>query len=542
MGDEIERKFLPKELPDMRQCEKKEIVQGYLTVGENSSVRVRNMDDKYFLTFKSGRGRKRRELEPELTKSQFDELWPGTEGTRVVKTRHYVPEDKNKVEVNVYHGRLEGLVLFEVEFQSDEDCEKFVPPSWFGKEVTDNPKFLDMNLSLYGINRIAELPKFQYELDDGLARLILAVEDRLSSQERIVVNVAGGTSSGKTYAVASKLKACFGNKAVLISMDDYYRGNEYISAQRAEGKDINWDMPDALNLELLAEHLQMLKRSKSVQKPIYSFKTGEPIGSENVSPARVIIVEGLFALNSSVVSDSDIRAYVDVSTHGMLLRRLFRDVHRTSQKPSDILKYFVSTVLPMHEQHVASTRVNADLVICNEYRPEVEAQRSGMYEVQLKFKKSLDRDKLREIGAEHIGFTKQQDHYFKPRNNASDEVIRIRTENGRFLLGYKGPRVDSEVRKRPKFEFEIDEETKQSVKSLYDEPVMAVHKDRNLYVLDGVVFSLDERVYKFANSSAWPLGDFVEIRSTVDDDRVKKLVSKLGLSLDDKVTASYLDM
>src|SRR3990172_7622806 len=104
MGDEIERKFLPADLPgNLKQCPLEEIAQGYLVMTDDSSVRVRRKGEKYFLTFKSGKGRKRQELEPELTTAQFDELWLGTEGKRVTKTRYSVPEGPHTVEVDVFH-------------------------------------------------------------------------------------------------------------------------------------------------------------------------------------------------------------------------------------------------------------------------------------------------------------------------------------------------------------------------------------------------------------------------------------------------------
>jgi len=539
MGDEIERKFLPAELPEgLKKCEHEEILQGYLVTSENASVRVRSKGDKYFLTFKSGKGRKRQELEPELLRDQFDELWPGTEGKRVAKTRHYFPAPRT-VEVNVYHGKLEGLTLFEVEFSSDEDSEKFVPPSWFGREVTDDPRFLDMNLAEHGIERLL-LPKFQYDLEDGLARLIQAVEERLPCQEKVVVNVAGGTSSGKTTAVAAKLKEHFGRDAILISMDDYYRGNTYINMQRVQGKEINWDMPDALNLELLAEHLQMLKMGKPVQKPVYNFKTGEPYGIEDMQPAKVIIAEGLFALNERVVSEADVRVYVDISTHGMLLRRLLRDIHRTNLKPAEILKYFATTVLPMHEQYVNSTKIQADLVISNEYRPEIEAQRAGMYEVQVKVRAYLHPEDLRKLGAESLGCVLQTDHYFSPQDRVTDESIRIRSESGRLILGYKGPKIDSDVRKRPKFEFEIDDETERYVRSMYD-MTKTIAKKRTLYQLDGAVFSVDD-TSRLEDGAMKSLGSFVEVRSTGGEEKIYAVLEKLSLDKMEKITKPYIEM
>jgi adenylate cyclase len=99
----------------------------------------------------------RSESEIELTSEQFDSLWPATEGRRVEKTRRVWPlEGGPAAEVDVYAGRLDGLVVVEVEFVSASEAEAFVAPAWFGSEVTDDDRFKNRRLALDGRPRGAD--------------------------------------------------------------------------------------------------------------------------------------------------------------------------------------------------------------------------------------------------------------------------------------------------------------------------------------------------------------------------------------------------
>lgn len=388
----------------------------------------------------------------------------------------------------------------------------------------------------------------EYELGEGVARLAEMVQEKISQKEgTIIVEVAGGSASGKTSAVAAKLKEKFGEEAIIFSMDDYYHGKTFMEAEANRGNELNWDQPEALNLELLKNHLKELKNGTAIQKPIYSFKTGEPVGTENLPPSRVIIVEGLFALDGSVKDEGDIKAFVDIGTHGRILRRLLRDVERTGQKPTDVLKYFSEIVEPMHEKYIDSTKENADIIINNEYSPEVEAKRSGLHEVQLKFKTELDEEALRKAGAERLGTMAQTDAYYNPQDRnlmETGEILRIRQESGKRILTYKGPKIESEFRERPKFEFEIDEQTEQKFLAIYGDCVKIIKKERTLYQIGGTVFSLDS-VSKIENEEVSDLGKFVEIRSIgkgVGKGDFNEMFAKLGLDQSQGIKESYFEM
>ncbi len=146
---EIERKFLVHRLPaNLTSCPRNEISQGYLvSLDDGLQVRLRKSGERYSLTFKRGTGNVREEREVELTASQFDVLWPATEGKRLVKTRYEIPFGDRVVEIDMYHDRHEGLVVAEVEFDEEAAAKNFQPPDWLGDDVTGDPRYSNQLLA-----------------------------------------------------------------------------------------------------------------------------------------------------------------------------------------------------------------------------------------------------------------------------------------------------------------------------------------------------------------------------------------------------------
>jgi adenylate cyclase len=147
---EVERKFLVPEPPDLDGTEADEIEQGYLAIGADGEVRVRRKGDKLVLTAKRGEGLSREEAEIELDRERFDDLWPLTDGRRLHKRRHVIPHGDLKIELDVYEGDLEGLVVAEIEFSSEGEANSFHPPDWLGDEVTGDHRYLNETLAAEG--------------------------------------------------------------------------------------------------------------------------------------------------------------------------------------------------------------------------------------------------------------------------------------------------------------------------------------------------------------------------------------------------------
>jgi adenylate cyclase len=152
VGTEIERKFLVTERPPQLDEHPGTLVeQGYVAIDDVAEVRVRRRGDKRTLTVKSSPARTRVEEELPLEPEVFDALWAITEGRRVSKTRHEIPLDAAAtVELDVYHGDLDGLMTAEVEFADEAASDAFDPPAWLGEEVTGDPGYANQALAVSG--------------------------------------------------------------------------------------------------------------------------------------------------------------------------------------------------------------------------------------------------------------------------------------------------------------------------------------------------------------------------------------------------------
>lgn len=149
---ERERKFLIDAVPDdldLSDCVA--LRQGYLIADEHASVRVRDSaHEGCTLTVKAGSGAERMELEWTIDHAQFETAWAHTDGRRVAKTRHRIAFGPHVIELDVFAGDLVGLVVAEVEFDSLDALDAFVPPSWFRRELTDDGRYTNAALALHG--------------------------------------------------------------------------------------------------------------------------------------------------------------------------------------------------------------------------------------------------------------------------------------------------------------------------------------------------------------------------------------------------------
>lgn len=160
---EVERKFrieLEKlsEHIDLSQYRSTELKQGYLAIGiDGSETRVRSVGNERFeLTVKSPGMIERKEQTSEISPEMFDGLYAQTKNRRVEKTRYYIPLDSLTIELDIYHGKLEGLATVEVEFEgrtADAAVKSagFQPPEWFGEDVSESPLYKNHHLAQKGM-------------------------------------------------------------------------------------------------------------------------------------------------------------------------------------------------------------------------------------------------------------------------------------------------------------------------------------------------------------------------------------------------------
>lgn len=146
---EIERKFLidKNKLPEnLEQYPSKQIEQGYLCT--DPVVRIRRSNDSYYLTYKSKGLLAREEYNLPLTREAYEHLRPKADGIVISKVRYVIPEkDGLSIELDIFGAPYQGLLLAEVEFPSEEAANAYVPPAWFGKDVTYSTKYHNSTLS-----------------------------------------------------------------------------------------------------------------------------------------------------------------------------------------------------------------------------------------------------------------------------------------------------------------------------------------------------------------------------------------------------------
>ncbi len=144
---EIERKYLIDQIPfDLSEYPSRKIEQGYLCT--EPVVRIRRDGEDYYLTYKSKGLMVREEYNLPLTPDAYEHLKPKADGRIITKERFLIPlDDTLTIELDRFEGDLAPLLLAEVEFQDEDSANAFVPPDWFGEDVTFSSKYHNSTLS-----------------------------------------------------------------------------------------------------------------------------------------------------------------------------------------------------------------------------------------------------------------------------------------------------------------------------------------------------------------------------------------------------------
>ncbi len=178
----------------------------------------------------------------------------------------------------------------------------------------------------------------------------------------ILIGIAGGTGSGKS-TFTNRLKDRFGDDIDVIYHDNYYRRQDDVPMEVRQKR--NYDHPDALETDLLVEHLKQLKAGHAVDGPVYDYTMhNRSEKTMHIEPRRIIIVEGILLLADRRLRDMfDIKIYVEADADERILRRIVRDVEERGRSLENIVEQYLTTVKPMHYLYVEPTRAKADLVI-----------------------------------------------------------------------------------------------------------------------------------------------------------------------------------
>jgi uridine kinase len=182
----------------------------------------------------------------------------------------------------------------------------------------------------------------------------------------LILGIAGGTGSGKTTVVDQILHELPTDEVSIISQDSYYKQNDHLSFE--ERCDINFDHPNAIDFELLVEHLLELRAGRSIEQPIYSFEEHNRMTDKLLTyPKRVVIVEGILIFTEKKLRDLfDIKVFVHADSDERLIRRLKRDMKERGRDLNEVLDRYQNTLKPMHQEFIEPTKNFADIIIPND--------------------------------------------------------------------------------------------------------------------------------------------------------------------------------
>jgi uridine kinase len=179
----------------------------------------------------------------------------------------------------------------------------------------------------------------------------------------VVIGVAGGSGSGKTTVSQAILERVGRERIAYIQHDAYYRDRSDLPFE--ERTRLNYDHPDALENELLVEHLRQLRGGDTVRVPIYDFTTHTRSGeTRTVSPEPVVLLEGILIFaDKELRSLMDVKIFVDTDPDIRFIRRLNRDIQERGRTMDSVCKQYLETVRPMHLEFVEPSKRYADVII-----------------------------------------------------------------------------------------------------------------------------------------------------------------------------------
>lgn len=202
----------------------------------------------------------------------------------------------------------------------------------------------------------------------------------------MIIGICGGTGSGKTTIARKIVETVGADRVILLEQDAYY--HDLAAMPLDERHQANFDHPDSHDNALLAEHLRQLKSGKSVDMPIYDFKTHTRTAEvKTLHPKPVVIIEGILIFaEPQLLETLDIRVYVDTPDDIRFIRRLKRDISERGRTVESVIAQYFATVRPMHMEFVEASKRHADIIV-----PE-----GGQTDASIRLLCGLVREKLRE--------------------------------------------------------------------------------------------------------------------------------------------------
>jgi uridine kinase len=177
-----------------------------------------------------------------------------------------------------------------------------------------------------------------------------------------IIGIAGGTGSGKT-TIADAIVSHFKDQVLSIPHDRYYRSQDALSME--ERVKTNYDHPQALETDLLIQHIHELLIGQTVEMPDYDFSIHtRKKETTSEKPAPLILIEGILIYENKALRELiDLKIFVDVPADIRILRRIRRDVDERGRTVEMSMKQYFTTIRPMHEFFVEPSKQYADILI-----------------------------------------------------------------------------------------------------------------------------------------------------------------------------------
>ncbi|XP_018629526.1 inorganic pyrophosphatase TTM2-like isoform X3 [Nicotiana tomentosiformis] len=318
--------------------------------------------------------------------------------------------------------RRAGLLKDQVRLVKRKDCDRY--------EIVSIPDNLSFEKGFFIVIRACQL---LVQKNNGL----------------IMIGVAGPSGAGKTVFTEKILN--FMPSVAVISMDNYNDASRIV--------DGNFDDPRLTDYDTLLKNINDLKTGKPAEIPIYDFKSSSRIGYRTleVPSSRIVVIEGIYALNEKLRPFLDLRVSVNGGVHFDLVKRVLRDIQRAGQEPSEIIHQVSETVYPMYKAYIEPDLKTAHIKIINKFNPFSGFQ-SPTY--ILKSSRNPKTELIKSVlSEEHTESTEQiYDIYLLPPGEDPEtcqSYLRMRNKDGKYNLMFEEWVTDSPFVISPRISFEV---------------------------------------------------------------------------------------
>ena len=178
-----------------------------------------------------------------------------------------------------------------------------------------------------------------------------------------IIGITGGTGSGKTTIVNEVINLFDASEICLLSSDSYYKNNASLDFNQRDK--LNYDIPEAIDFDLLNKHIDLLKQEININVPNYCFTTHLRLEKTTVvEPKKILIIEGILILTNKTLRDSiNYSVFLDCPRDVRFQRRLDRDIKERGRNYNDVINLFETRLDIMHSEFVEPHKKFCDLIL-----------------------------------------------------------------------------------------------------------------------------------------------------------------------------------